>query len=66
MENVYDLYNPLTGASMSCTTKYLGSWLARGFVVERVIVNINKDNIQTYLEGGGRSNGTQSGTANIH
>jgi hypothetical protein len=65
MENIYKLYNPLTEATIRCTTKYLRVWLARGFVVDQIVVDISSENIQEMLEGGNH-NGTQLSTsANI-
>jgi hypothetical protein len=52
MENVYELHNPLTNATIRCTTSYLRDWLARGFTVERIFKNIDRKHLQYILEGG--------------
>lgn len=55
MDNVYELHNPLTSATIRCTTQYLRSWLARGFIVERIFRDIDRRHVQTILEGGSHS-----------
>jgi hypothetical protein len=52
MNNVYELHNVLTKATIRCTSDYLNSWLARGFSVEKIFTEVDKNKLQHVLEGG--------------